>query len=343
MMKPDYKNICKYLGRMVLSGAIFLYLVNKIDWSAARSTLASLKYEYILIALIPTMVELVLKSVKWRMLLKVKNIRVPFWEIFKIYYISSFIGTFLPSSLGIDLLRSYSLSRYIRNTHDSVSTVVVDRLLGIISLIFVVLMGVLAIETGFVNNTWQFIITIIICLFVLFGGVILSRYLIVFLEWILYKLHFSPPKIEKYVTLLHRIYDSIIDFKNNKWAVFKVFLVSIVFQFSRVAISYFIALSFDIHIGIKYWIIIVPLVTLATMLPLAVGGIGIREGAFVFFLSKLGVSISTAFLLSIVTFLLVIIISLPGFVFYLLYGLSMRGGKNASPPVSGDNRPAPGK
>jgi len=343
MKKPDYKNICKYLGRMVLSGAIFLYLLNKIDWSAARDTLSSLKYGYILLALIPTMVELVLKSVKWRMLLKVKNIRVPFWEIFKIYYISSFIGTFLPSSLGIDLLRSYSLSRYIKNTHDSVSTVVVDRLLGIISLIFVVLMGVLAIETGFVNNTWQFVITIIVCLFVLFGGVILSRYLIVFMEWILYKLHFSPAKIEKYVSLLHRIYDSIIDFKNNKWAVFKVFLVSIIFQFSRVAISYFIALSFDIHIGIKYWIIIVPLVTLATMLPLAVGGIGIREGAFVFFLSKLGVSISTAFLLSIVTFLLVIIISLPGFVFYLLYGLSMRGGKNEATPVTGEIRTAPGE
>ncbi len=337
MKKPDYKNIFKYLGRMVLSGAIFLYLLDKIDWSVAKSTLGALRYEFILLALIPTMIELILKSVKWRMLLQVKNIRVPFWEIFKIYYISSFIGTFLPSSLGIDLLRSYSLSRYIKNTHDSISTVVVDRLLGIISLIFVVLMGVLAIKTGFINNTWQFIITIVVCIVVLFWGVILSRYLIILLEVLLKKFHYNPAKTEKYITLLQRIYDSIIDFKNNKLAILRVFLVSIVFQFSRIAISYFVALSFDIHIGVRYWIVIVPLVTLATMLPLAIGGIGVREGAFVFFLSKLGVSISTAFLLSIVTFLLVIVISIPGFVFYLLYGLSMRGGKNYNLPAAADS------
>ena len=316
--------VLKFIGRMVLSGAIFFYLLSKIEFEVVRTTLASLKYKYILLALVPILIELILKSYKWQMLLKVKNIKVPFFEIFKIYYISSFIGMFLPSSLAIDLLRTYSLSRYIKNTHDSVSTVFVDRLIGILSLVFVVLIGVLAVKTNFINSTIQLIITIIISIFLLFGGIILSRHVIVFIEWLLKKFRFSHKKIEKYTNLLHRIYESIIDFKNNKIQVFKVFLVSIFFQFNRVAISYAVALSFNLNISLKYWIIIVPLVTLATMLPLAIGGIGVREGAFVFFLSQLGVSISTAFLLSLTTFLLVVVTSLPGFVLYLRYGLSVK-------------------
>ncbi len=323
MSKVNNK-VIKFFGRMVLSGAIFLYLLSKIDIEVARTTLASLKYKYLLLALVPILIELILKSYKWQMLLKVKNIKVPFFEIFKIYYISSFIGMFLPSSLAIDLLRTYSLSRYIKNTHDSVSTVFVDRLLGILSLVFVVLIGILAVKTNFINSTIQLIITIIVSLFILFGGIVLSRHVIVFFEWLLKKFKFSHIKIEKYTNLLHRIYESIIDFKNNKVEVFKVFLISIFFQFNRVAISYAVALSFNINISLKYWIIIVPLVTLATMLPLAIGGIGVREGVFVFFLSQLGVSISTAFLLSLTTFLLVVITSLPGFGFYLRYGLSLK-------------------
>jgi len=326
MFKPN-KKLIKYFGRMVLSGAIFLYLLSKIDYEVAKTTLASLKYTYLLLALAPVLIELTLKSYKWQMLLKVKNIKIPFFEIFKIYYISSFIGMFLPSSLGIDLLRTYSMSRYIKNTQDSVSTVFVDRLLGILSLVFVVLIGILAVKTNFINSTVQFVMTIIVMLFILFSGIILFRHVIVFSEWVLKRFKFSHIKREKYINLLHGIYVSIIDFKNNKIEVFKVFLISIFFQFNRVAISYAVALSFDINISLKYWIIIVPLVTLATMLPLAVGGIGVREGAFVFFLNKLGVSISTAFLLSLTTFLLVVITSLPGFGFYLMYGLSTKGAK----------------
>ncbi|MBN2412331.1 flippase-like domain-containing protein [candidate division KSB1 bacterium] len=322
---PKINNrVIKFFSRMVLSGAILLYLLSKIDIEVARTTLGSLKYKYLLLALIPILIELILKSYKWQMLLQVKYIKVPFFQIFKIYYISSFIGMFLPSSLAIDLLRTYSLSRYIKNTHDSVSTVFVDRLLGVLSLVFVVLIGILAVKTNFINNTVQLVITILVSLFILFSCIILSRYVIVFFEWVLKKCKFSHLKIEKYTNLLHRIYQSIIDFKNNKIEVFKVFLISIFFQFNRVAISYAVALSFNLNISFKYWVIIVPLVTLATMLPLAIGGIGVREGAFVFFLSQLGVSISTAFLLSLTTFLLVVITSLPGFGFYLMYGLSIK-------------------
>ncbi len=321
-MKQKISKQLKLIGRVALSGAILLYLISKIDFAAAKDSLSTLHLGYLALALVPSVVELILKSLKWQMLLRIKNIRVPFYEIFKIYYISSFIGTFLPSSLGIDVLRSYSMSRFIRNAQESVSTVFVDRLLGVLSLIFVVLLGVLSVQTGLINNIWQFVLTIVGVIFILFTGLILSRHLIVLLEKILKQFRIKPEKIRKYIDLLHNIYNSIIDFKNNKVQVFKVFLVSIVFQFSRIAITWCVGLSFGIDLSIKYWIIIVPLVTLATMLPLAVGGIGIREGAFVFFLNKMGVPIETGFLLSITVFLLAVFTAIPGFGFYLRYGIN---------------------
>ena len=318
-MNPQLKKKLSMIGRMVLSGTILVYLLSKIDLTVARESLSVIRFEYLALALVPSLVEVLLKSFKWQMLLWIKKIKVPFFEIFKIYYISSFIGTFLPSSLGIDVLRSYSMSRFIRNTHDSVSTVFVDRLLGVLALIFVVLTGVLLVRFSFVDNIYRFVITIAVVLFLLFGGIIVSRHLILLLEKFLIWLKVDAGR---YIDLLHRIYDSIIEFKNNKFALFRVFLVSIVFQFSRIAITWCVGLSFGINLDVKYWIIIVPLVTLAAMLPLAVGGIGIREGAFVFFFTKLGVPFETAFLLSIIIFLFAVFNTIPGLIFYLIYGLS---------------------
>ena len=72
-MQPKHKKMFKFIGRMALSGAILAYLLSKINYEAARESIASIRFEYLLLALLPSVIELVLKSVKWQMLMRIKD------------------------------------------------------------------------------------------------------------------------------------------------------------------------------------------------------------------------------------------------------------------------------
>jgi uncharacterized protein (TIRG00374 family) len=185
----------------------------------------------------------------------------------------------------------------------------------------------MAIKTSFVNNVLiGILILICLCLLGIVVFLLLFKQLLVPIERLIMKVKVKNLDTEKMAKILRAIYKSVLSFRQHKVALFNVFLVSIFFQMNRIVITYIISLALGIDISFAYWIIIVPLVTLATMLPFSIGGLGVREGSFVFFLGQLSVNVSTAFLLSLVIFFLGSLLVLPGLILYLRGGLvSARG------------------
>jgi glycosyltransferase 2 family protein len=58
-----------------------------------------------------------------------------------------------------------------------------------------------------------------------------------------------------------------------------------------------------IHLPFSYFLILFPIVYLATVLPISIGGIGVREGVLVYFLSQSGVPTSDAISLSFLVYM----------------------------------------
>jgi len=110
-------------------------------------------------------------------------------------------------------------------------------------------------------------------------------------------------------------------YRHYKKTMSVTFVLSIVFQIVRVLICYLLAFSIGLRVPIGYFFIITPLVMLFTMLPLSVGGIGVREGATIFFLGKIGISSAMALSVSLMCFIVAILGSLPGLYFYLRDGI----------------------
>ena len=76
-----------------------------------------------------------------------------------------------------------------------------------------------------------------------------------------------------------------------------------------------LALSLDIHLSFFQIMIVLPIISLIASLPISIGGWGVREGAFVYGLGLLGVSLETGLLLSIqiglVSMLTIIVSGIP--------------------------------
>jgi hypothetical protein len=60
------------------------------------------------------------------------------------------------------------------------------------------------------------------------------------------------------------------------------------------------------------------MIWIITMVPISISGLGVREGAFVFFFTKVGVSDLAALLLSFLNFSQLIVLGLMGGIVYLL-------------------------
>ena len=59
------------------------------------------------------------------------------------FFVSTFVGTFLPASVGGDAVRAYGLSQEGVGGVDAVASVLMDRLLGVVSILIVALAGAL--------------------------------------------------------------------------------------------------------------------------------------------------------------------------------------------------------
>jgi uncharacterized membrane protein YbhN (UPF0104 family) len=98
----------------------------------------------------------------------------------------------------------------------------------------------------------------------------------------------------------------------SPWSLFKSILISFAFQFLIIAIHILIGLSLDLGISWKYYLFVIPLVTAASMLPVSFSGLGIREGAYVYFLSLINISQPKALTFAFGWFFIVLVSGLLG-------------------------------
>ncbi|NQT37216.1 MAG: flippase-like domain-containing protein, partial [Planctomycetes bacterium] len=100
---------------------------------------------------------------------------------------------------------------------------------------------------------------------------------------------------------------------------FLAFLISVVYQTVGIVCTYLVGLSLGLNVPLGYYFVSVPIIWLLTMLPIAINGIGVREGGFVLFFTAAGASTADALLLSFLTFAQLLLIGLFGGVLYLVY------------------------
>jgi uncharacterized membrane protein YbhN (UPF0104 family) len=65
--------------------------------------------------------------------------------------------------------------------------------------------------------------------------------------------------------------------------------LSFLLQALVVVVTIFNGVALQLDVPVVFYFILIPLIAVATMIPVSLNGLGIREGAFVFFLAQVGV------------------------------------------------------
>lgn len=311
-----HKKQTAFLARLLISLALILLLLKTADLRSLFKTLLSAKWWLFALAMLFSFAKQGIEIYRLYLLLKVRNIHIPFWSVIKVMMTGTFLGTVSPTSLSTEVFRAYGFSRHTDDAADAVSAVAVNRFVGLFSLMILATLSCLwrpeyAKSIGVV---WLLIIfSMPLGLIVLgFSGKI--RHLLEN-RWF-QKVDF----IQKTVQWLSNVGRSMFAYRKHKAMLGLVFLLSVLFQSVRVLVTYLLALSLGVRIPLAYFFIMTPIVLLFTTLPLSVGGIGVREGGTVYFLGKIGIGPTEAFSVSIMWFIAALTSSIPGLFFYLIEG-----------------------
>jgi uncharacterized protein (TIRG00374 family) len=268
----------------ILISVILIYIIFKnMDIRAFLSHLKSINLLLYLIAIVFGFIGYFFSAVRWFIFIKAYKLNVSFFEANKYVFVGLFLGLILPSGAGVDLVRFFYAQRNnLDRRAEVLSSIFVDRFVGVIALVCLALLGVYfgveKIREVAKELIWIMLLLIGFFIFMLtplFEKIILSL--------------FGNVKRFRIGERIQKLLNSFSLYKENKIVVISSFFISIIMQFFFGASAFFISKALGFNLNLVEIILITSAINFITMLPISFSGIGIREGGFIFFLSdKIG-------------------------------------------------------
>ncbi len=249
-------------------------------------------------------------SVKWKLIAGSVKIERPLLSYVIFYLSGMFLNIFLPTSMGGDVGRAYFLTGK-KGWQKGFATVLAERYTGFVALSFFLAWGVYR-GGGFLPPlAREFFLILPLAVvggpifFLLGGKTLISKIL--------------PEKVEVF-DHLHRIF--------LKWKIMCVaLLISVLFYFFYIWMHRVVATALGISISFSTLTAIVTMTSIASMIPISLGGLGIREGSYFYFLSLLGVPKPMGVAFGIAVLAVTLFLSFTGGVLIYVFKVSERTGE----------------
>jgi uncharacterized protein (TIRG00374 family) len=279
--------------KIVVSISLIVYIINKIEWGKAFENFEQANYLIISLVFFLNLLERIELTYKWKVLIEARGKSIGFFRLLLINSIGGFLGLFLPSSVGTDVVRGYYLVKNNAEKSVSVSSVFVDRILSMFALlafgIFFVFLAGDEVSKYKLNIYLPILFILLIILFYIFQKEKTAE----ILKNILQKSKFK--KISGYISKLHF---AILEYKKHPNTLVVSFVLNIVVQINRVLTYYVISLAFGFSIPVIYFFLYVPVIMLVLTIPVSIGGLGVREATFITFFSAVGLSVNDAIVIT---------------------------------------------
>lgn len=240
--------------------------------------------------------------------------RPPFSAVLRIFFVSTFVGSFLPS-VGGDAYRAYSLSRYDVRLSQSAASVLMDRVLGVLA---IALLGAVALAAGpDVGASRAAVVSIgaaaVVCAAV--AAVIFSDAAAAAARAFVSSLPWRGAQRAG-----RSLLEAVQRYSKHHAELLRVLLVSLGVQVIRVLQAYCLGRALAIDLPLATYFLLISIVLLVMLLPVTVNGLGTSQLAFDYLFGHAGVPSAQAVALSILFVGLGLVGNIPGVLLYASEG-----------------------
>ncbi len=293
--------------RLAVTAAILWWLSSRIDMRAAMAAIGAISLPHLTLVLALVMLDRAVMIWRWLLLLRAADVAVSTAAAARLFLVSSFVGSFLPAGVGGDAARAWGLSQVTAKLGDALASVVVDRVLGVLSLAAMGAVGLVVSASG--NATGRVVAAVAVLGLACIGAFWADAVL----RWAVPPHRRGGPLARR----LLRLADAVARYRAHRGALAAVMAWSLGVQFLRITQAYVLGDGLGMHVPFSYYLVFMPLGLLMLLLPVSVSGFGVPQGVIVWLLRPAGVPDALSFALSTLIVLTGLAGNLPGLVLWL--------------------------
>jgi len=302
-----------FLAKLLVSSALLALLFWRVDRAAFLRTLSLLSWPVFFGCTGLYALSYLLSTIRWGGLLAAEGIHLPLWRLTLVYFEGAFFNLFLPTLIGGDVVRGFTIYRITGGHAASIASILMDRLTG-----FAALMVIALASLGFALSRLPSlqIPLLILGVAVLFGLVLLLLSSDRAARWAggIFRVLGLPHFQGKFLGMM----EAIGRYRDHRAALLQAFLLSALLQALIIVTYYLVGAALRIGVPLSYYFVFVPLITVVAMLPVSVAGLGVREGGVIYFFSLVGVEPATSLSMSLIWFAITVVVSSLGGPAFLL-------------------------
>jgi uncharacterized protein (TIRG00374 family) len=236
--------------------------------------------------------------------------RPPFPTVLRIFFVSTFVGTFLPS-VGGDVYRAYSLSRHDVRLAESAASVLMDRVLGVLS---IVLLGAAAAAAAPALARHP---AVAAALGLAATGCLLAAATI-FSDRAAAAVHRAAGLLPHATLerLSRKMTDAVRRYARHRGTLLRVLGASVAVQVIRVLQAYCLGRAVGLALPLSVYLVFIPIILLVMLLPVTINGLGTSQVAFDWLFTPLAADAAAVVALSLLFVALGIVGNLPGAILY---------------------------
>lgn len=212
-----------------------------------------------------------LQAVRWWLLMRVRGLDVPLHRAFNLIMVSAFFSFCMPGMTGGDVARAYYAAKRKDRRADAVTSIVLDRITGLVGLILLGgLVGFASLENAAVKQlmilTWSILGGLLVCGTIYYSG-LLHR-------WKLFSAIGSKIPGRHFIAVLDR---SMMAYRNHLGTVSIAVVLAMMGHASIIAGATLAGYGLGIEAPPSIIFAVLPMVLLTGTIPLTYQGLGVME------------------------------------------------------------------
>ena len=298
------------LLRLLISLGLLATVIWFADWHAIWKELRSVDPRWVFAALALAFLDRIVLTYRWQLLLVIRNLAIGFGRLLRIQLAANFLGSFLPSSIGVDAIRIAALSRAGHPATEVIATTLVDRATLVIATLLFGSLTILALAgtrlPGDVSNVVLLttVAVVIGCFTVLQPGV---------RRWARGSLLPRLPRSMREHAA--EIAVATLSYRHEPRRLLYVGAVTVMLFVVRLCFAKSLALACGADVSYSELLMVIPILWIVVMLPITIGNIGLQDAGYVALMGLLGVPPAVAVSMSLIEHVVARAVSLPGALF----------------------------
>ncbi|MET0275503.1 MAG: lysylphosphatidylglycerol synthase transmembrane domain-containing protein [Acidimicrobiia bacterium] len=297
-----YAKVC---FRLLVSAVLLAFLVTKIPAGSLepKDTHAG-TLVFFFAALAITFGGFVLSAWRWQRVLAVFDAHVPMRTLLSHSLAGQFVGNVLPSTIGGDVLRVSRSSKAVGGSDVAFASVAIERLTGFVALPLLTLLGIIVkpslldVPHAWISIAISAVTVVALCaiLFVAGHPHLAGRF----------------EKHDNWMRFIGAVHIGVSRLHREPKQASVVLVAAVAYQASVVAAVWCAIHALGVSVPDAAVLAFIPTVAMAQVLPISLGGIGIREGLLVVLLHPLGVPTGKAIGVGLLWYGMTLLVSLLG-------------------------------